>query len=123
VLQPHALLRSADDDRLDQRLIAEFQQQLVGDVRGLLSVEQGCGQKIEGLGQPAAEILGKIGHLVPGARPLLVDPVEDLAGAERGLAALAQTLAEGLEGLSGERGEGGNEPHGIRSIVERCFRV
>jgi hypothetical protein len=111
VVEADALLRRADDDRLDERAVAQFEQELVGDVLRLLVEHERGGHEVEGVGEPGAEGFAEVGHLVPRAGALLVDPVENLLRAKRRLAALLQAGGERVEGLAGERWLGGDELH------------
>ena len=94
ILLTDAELRGADDDGLDEGLVAEFEEQLVGHVVGLL-VEHECrGHELERLGEPGAEGLAEVEHLIPGTGAFFVDPVENLLRAKRRFAALRQTRGE-----------------------------
>ena len=64
-----------------------------------------AGMSVNVASSQARSAFGQVRHLVPGARPLLVDPVEDLLRAEGLLAARRPGAAvERLEGLAGQRG-------------------
>lgn len=118
VIDADAFLRGANDDGFDEGLVAEFEQEFVGDVGGLFIEDELGREEVERLVEPGAERFREIGHLVPGADAFLVEPLEDLLRAERGLAARAEFFRERVEGFAGERRFGGREFHSRRKVAE-----
>src|SRR6185369_2070848 len=49
MVEAHALLRHADDDGLDEGVVAEAEEELVGHVGGLLVEDERGGEKVEGV--------------------------------------------------------------------------
>jgi hypothetical protein len=78
---------------LDEELLGAVGGALVGD--GVAAEE---GEAVGG-GEEVAFALAEVGHLGRVGDALLVDPVEDLGGAEGGQAAGGEPVAEGLGGV------------------------
>ena len=58
--------------------VIEAKQKLQGAIGGLLLLVDGYGSQYGIFGQAGTELFGKVGHLVEGARTLLVKPLENL---------------------------------------------
>jgi len=111
VIDAHALLRCADDHRFDEGAVAQFEEELVGDVLRLFVEQERGGHEVEGLVEPEAQRLRQVAHFVPGAGALFVHPLEDLLRAKGRLAARGQPLGERGEGFAGERRLGWDKLH------------
>lgn len=108
-----------DEDGLDVAPVVEAEKEFSGGILAALGGGVAEGGEAKGGGDFFPQGGGEVGHFIEGCDLFLPDPIEDLLGAEGGLAMSREPGGDSFRGLAGERWEVSGHSEKVKSTPLR----